>query len=102
MLHHCSFISYFEATLSPRKGVYHVLFIQVLLYLQKYIEEKIGPDEKLPWTQSVAGKGFTGEVSLTCSTSLYSLIGEGFSCEVSLSCLLKTGEKIEAKTNFSS
>ncbi|KAJ1400387.1 Thioredoxin-like superfamily [Sesbania bispinosa] len=25
----------------------------------KYIEEKVGPDEKLPWTQSVIGKGFT-------------------------------------------
>ncbi|TKY53873.1 Glutathione S-transferase zeta class [Spatholobus suberectus] len=26
---------------------------------QKYIGEKVGPDEKLPWTQSVIGKGFT-------------------------------------------
>ncbi|BAT77269.1 hypothetical protein VIGAN_01536800 [Vigna angularis var. angularis] len=25
----------------------------------KYIGEKIGPDEKLPWTQRVIGKGFT-------------------------------------------
>nr|XP_027190824.1 glutathione S-transferase zeta class isoform X5 [Cicer arietinum] len=27
--------------------------------LQKYIEEKVGPDEKLPWVQSVIRKGFT-------------------------------------------
>ncbi|KAM7481922.1 hypothetical protein LguiB_006505 [Lonicera macranthoides] len=26
---------------------------------QKYIEEKIGPDEKLPWAQHQIGKGFT-------------------------------------------
>lgn len=73
MLHYCSFISFLEATLSRHKGAYNVLFILVLLYLQKYIEEKIGPDEKLPWTQRVIGKGFTGEVSLTCSPSLFTL-----------------------------
>ncbi|KAG4378260.1 hypothetical protein GLYMA_17G003200v4 [Glycine max] len=28
----------------------------------KYIEEKVGTDEKLPWTQSVIGKGFMGEI----------------------------------------
>ncbi|KAM7478606.1 hypothetical protein LguiA_026819 [Lonicera macranthoides] len=27
---------------------------------QKYIEEKISPDEKLPWAQHQIGKGFTG------------------------------------------
>ncbi|KAG4927136.1 hypothetical protein JHK82_052916 [Glycine max] len=27
---------------------------------QKYIGEKVGVDEKLPWTQSVIGKGFMG------------------------------------------
>ncbi|KAJ1427089.1 Thioredoxin-like superfamily [Sesbania bispinosa] len=35
------------------------------LTVAKYIEEKVGPDEKLPWTQSVMGKGFTGEVHVT-------------------------------------
>nr|XP_027190822.1 glutathione S-transferase zeta class isoform X3 [Cicer arietinum] len=29
------------------------------LNLLKYIEEKVGPDEKLPWVQSVIRKGFT-------------------------------------------
>ncbi|KAK7263751.1 hypothetical protein RJT34_31348 [Clitoria ternatea] len=29
------------------------------LTLVKYIAEKVGPDEKLPWTQSVIRKGFT-------------------------------------------
>nr|XP_012575523.2 glutathione S-transferase zeta class-like isoform X2 [Cicer arietinum] len=37
------------------------------LNLLKYIEEKVGPDEKLPWVQSVIRKGFTGEIKLTCS-----------------------------------
>nr|XP_025652202.1 glutathione S-transferase zeta class-like [Arachis hypogaea] len=28
-------------------------------YLQNYIGEKVGPDEKLPWVQGVLRKGFT-------------------------------------------
>jgi hypothetical protein len=35
--------------------------------LQKYIEKKISPDEKLPWVQSVIRKGFTGEIRLISS-----------------------------------
>ena len=35
-------------------------------HLQKYIDEKVGPDEKLPWVQSVLTKGFTGEVCPSC------------------------------------
>jgi len=35
--------------------------------LQKYIEEKVSPDEKLPWVQSVIRKGFTGEIRLFSS-----------------------------------
>jgi hypothetical protein len=36
----------------------------LLFYLQKFIEAKVGPDEKLPWVQSVIRKGFTGESRL--------------------------------------
>ncbi|XP_027919237.1 glutathione S-transferase 2-like isoform X4 [Vigna unguiculata] len=33
----------------------------------KYIGEKIGPDEKLPWTQRVIGKGFMGRFVFSTS-----------------------------------
>lgn len=43
-------------------------FIDILLFcLQKYVEGKVGPDEKLPWVQNVIKKGFTGEIRLICS-----------------------------------
>lgn len=46
----------------------HIMCIVILLlYLQNYIGEKVGPDEKLPWAQSVIRRGFIGEVWLTCS-----------------------------------
>ncbi|KAL5153979.1 Glutathione S-transferase zeta class [Glycine soja] len=37
---------------------------QRAINFQKYIGEKVGVDEKLPWTQSVIGKGFMGEFKL--------------------------------------
>ena len=40
-----------------------ICFIVILLLsLQNYIGEKVGPDEKLRWAQSVIRRGFTGEV----------------------------------------
>jgi len=42
--------------------------IVILLFtLQNYIGEKVGPDEKLPWAQSIIRRGFKGEVWLICS-----------------------------------
>ncbi|KHN23632.1 Glutathione S-transferase zeta class, partial [Glycine soja] len=37
---------------------------QRAINFQKYIGGKVGADEKLPWTQSVIGKGFMGEFKL--------------------------------------
>ncbi|RZB54503.1 Glutathione S-transferase zeta class isoform J [Glycine soja] len=37
------------------------------LSLLNYIGEKVGPDEKLPWAQSIIRRGFKGEVWLICS-----------------------------------
>jgi hypothetical protein len=45
-------------------------------YLQKYIEGKAGPDEKLLWVQSVIEKGFTGEIKLIYSP--INCLREGF------------------------
>jgi len=39
----------------------------LFFYLQKYIEKKVSPGEKLPWVQSVISKGFTGEIRLISS-----------------------------------
>lgn len=41
---------------------YDMFIVILLLSLQNYIGEKVGPDEKLRWAQSVIRRGFTGEV----------------------------------------
>ena len=38
--------------------------------MQKYIEEKVSPDEKDLWVKNVIGKGFTGELSRTRNSCL--------------------------------
>lgn len=39
----------------------NILFWLWLLHLQKYIDEKFSPDEKLPWVKHFLGKGFAGK-----------------------------------------
>lgn len=41
--------------------VNNILFCLWLLHLQKYIDEKFDPDEKLPWVKHFLGKGFAGK-----------------------------------------
>lgn len=33
----------------------------LIFYLQKYIGEKVSPDERLPWVQHQIGNGFAGK-----------------------------------------
>jgi hypothetical protein len=35
-------------------------------HLQKYIEEKVGPNEQLAWAKQHIEKGLAGKLSLSC------------------------------------
>ncbi|XLS93363.1 hypothetical protein HN51_069371 [Arachis hypogaea] len=54
-----------SSSIQPLQNISFLLCIRLYFthyvhyYLQNYIGEKVGPDEKLPWVQGVLRKGFT-------------------------------------------
>ncbi|PNX74276.1 glutathione S-transferase zeta clasS-like protein, partial [Trifolium pratense] len=64
------------------------------LNLLKYIEGKVGPDEKLPWVQSVIRKGFTAlEKLLKEHTGRYATGDEVFMADIFLAPQLHAAVK---------